>query len=160
VRVLARISFCAISLASGEPLAHWVPKRREAFSEFHPLLGDLIGSYENALVSRVTVLVHKLSVMCAAPDDVVDWHALRHVRTVCVDGATTTVSARVRTSDHASHRPLAFVASFMFHCLNKLIFNIGIFPWVMSVRVTHPSRAYSTPPPRIASRAGRHDDVL
>eukprot|EP01108_Squamamoeba_japonica_P006655 TRINITY_DN5433_c0_g1_i1.p1 TRINITY_DN5433_c0_g1~~TRINITY_DN5433_c0_g1_i1.p1 ORF type:complete len:570 (-),score=250.60 TRINITY_DN5433_c0_g1_i1:38-1702(-) len=33
-------------------------------------------------------------------------------------------------------RQLAFVASFLFHIMNKLIFNIGIFPYVMSTVTT------------------------
>jgi vitamin K-dependent gamma-carboxylase len=33
-------------------------------------------------------------------------------------------------------RPLAFLISFAFHIMNKIIFNIGIFPWVMSCVTT------------------------
>lgn len=33
-------------------------------------------------------------------------------------------------------RPLAFLVSFAFHALNKFIFNIGIFPWVMTCVTT------------------------
>jgi len=33
-------------------------------------------------------------------------------------------------------RPLAFAAAFFFHLSNKLVFNIGIFPWVMIAATT------------------------
>lgn len=33
-------------------------------------------------------------------------------------------------------RPLAFLACFIFHITNKIVFNIGVFPWVMMASTT------------------------